>query len=209
MFRILVVEDAIEVLMTMRRRISEEVIGSIVDTAETVLEARALIDRMDILQDRYDCAVLDFNLPFGDGSQSVDSSLCLRLGQGMKNIGVIHITSQAQASRSILDHIRDYHLDPSVRACGLVDKADVNFYRRTCEEVRRFLYSRHLEDELDRLFSTSPFPIEIAQSATTDLQRFQRDAVQMWPDLPEITRERINGRFEVDPKSTPVTIRLR
>ncbi len=207
MFRILVVEDVMPVLTTLRERISEQVVGSIIDTAETVLEAKGLIDRMLALGAQYDCAVLDFRLPTGDGGEYVDSSLCLLLRRTMKNVGVIHITSAAQASRQILEHIRLHHSDPSMRACALVDKADIDFYSRTCEEVRKFLYSGYIDQQLEGLFSAHS--AESILSATTELQRFERDAVRMWFDLSDLTRDRIHQRFMVNDEVTPVAIELR
>jgi hypothetical protein len=125
----------------------------------------------------------------------------------MKDIGVIHITSATQ-DRQVVEHIRSNHAGPSVRACALVDKSDINFFNRTLGEVREFLYTKFVEEELGYWFSTNETRSG-ESSVTTRLQRLERALVQMWPNLAEYTKDLVKRRFDVNEELSPITITLK
>jgi hypothetical protein len=89
-----------------------------------------------------------------------------------------------------------------------VDKSDINFFNRTLGEVREFLYTKFVEEELGYWFSTNETRSG-ESSVTTRLQRLERALVQMWPNLAEYTKDLVKRRFDVNEELSPITITLK
>jgi len=222
MFRILIVEDIIGVLRQLAEFLSEALSESEterpkVDTAETVREAKNLIETAYFNRRPYHAVLLDFNLPMDRGHHpEIDESLCLAVRDLMPTALVVHISAFIK-DEQIERHMEKLHIETIDRSFTL-SKLNVNYPLQLVGKLKAFLYGARIEGQIDSLFgwaSGSEAEGRKAESSLRDrrvtthqLAALSRDIVSHWKDLDGPVRERVQKLFDVDGSADPIRISL-
>ena len=221
MYRILIVEDDENTRVHVSQYLRELFGNSevIVDTSETVEDARCLINEAELA---YDCVILDFMLPKEAGhAPDGDLSLCGLVRERMPTTVVAHVSAFFGESGVLQAHIQEFHnelVDPR----AIVLPKDENWVDRLGKMLRRHLYTKTIEDQLDDLFgretnmllTSSPLAEKGSGASsrgntTCQLTRVSQDIAAHWCDLDDALKNRIRGLFTViDKPGEPVRIGL-
>jgi CheY-like chemotaxis protein len=228
MFRILIVEDIKGTLKELTEFISaafEEPDGEInvsIHAAESVSEAKQLIEEAHGKRRPYHAVILDFMLPPQPGKQTaIDESLCALIRISMKSTLVAHITMYTE-DPAVKDHLRRVHQEEIHPQSFALAKSDGRYAIELVKKLRTFLYGKRIEEQMNLLFGEQaelsyiargrgravPNRSKIERDSTLDIASLRRDIVAHWPDLDERLKERIQLVFRVDPDSKPVRISL-
>lgn len=184
-----------------------------IDVAATVAEAKELLKNA---RKPYHVAILDFKLPaerVGDLT-TVDETLCLQAMRSRPAPLVAHITSNPNDEK-VRTHIKEWHTEHANRYDFALSKNESDWTDKLLAELKKFLYGRPIEEQLDLMFQKRVPNLLLApgrsrgQSCMTqELAELCRQIVMHWDDLDEPLKNRIEGIFEVNKASKPVKISL-
>src|SRR5260370_15185080 len=150
-FRVLVVEDDPQALTQIVKLLRGVLVGSVVDSADSVNGAMAKIEASLTSCGAYDLAILDFKLPLRPGeNDDVDEQVCRQLIVSMPETIVSHISGFSEDTR-ILAHLARVH--PAARPQGFfLAKRNVGVGIDLAKKTRVVLYSSQVEREIADLF---------------------------------------------------------
>lgn len=230
LFRILIVEDIKDTLKQLRLYISEalrEPDGApsvVIQTAESVEDAKHLILEAKEREQPYHAVVLDFKLPKQMGHYpelpNIDESLCLLIRQTMSATLVAHITAYID-DEVVRSHLRLVHQEQVDPRALVFSKAEGDYALKLIERLRAFLYGMRIEEQMAQVFDE---PRELAfaargrierarsrggRSLTHDIAALRRDIVAHWHYLDKQLQNDIRKFFRVDDQSRPVRVSLR
>ncbi|MDX2042768.1 MAG: response regulator [Acidobacteriota bacterium] len=188
-----------------------------IDTASTVTEAKEFINNA---RKPYHVAILDFRLPpehLGD-STKVDATACLQAMRSTPPPLIAHITSNPNDEK-VKAHIKEYHTERANRYDFALSKLDSDYTEKLLGKLKKFLYERPIEEQLDLMFGReaqtrapslllTPGRSRGQSCMTQELAELCRQIVAHWDDLDEPLKNRIEGIFEVNKASKPVKISL-
>ncbi len=220
-FRFLIVEDVEDTLEIMRDRLAREFLGSQVDTASTVVEARRRIHEATSKERPYQVAVLDFKLPReAGGYPEIHDELCPLFRDTMPDALVVHITAFDE-DKVIRQHVDRIHMDPlQPSPAAMVSKREITWPAKTLRIMKAYLYGTIISEHLDDLFSgarglalvtpgvAARGGMHTAHGTTHALATVRHEIEAYWGDLDDRLKDRIRHIFDVDESRQPIGINL-
>jgi len=210
-FRILVVEDQLDVLNDLQRILIGRFPLSQVDTAATIAEAKAAIRRQDAGGWSYDLAILDFKLPPQKGKHvKVDTSMCELLRD--RGIRIVHITAYAEDTviKTHIEYDRECHTLTESPVLLVVKTATQTWIEELLSRIDPFfraVATKRVKDQFARVLSAAG-PKDAADERVARLATAQRSAtyaiidlhtliVELWQFLSPELKAKIENTFAV------------
>lgn len=220
MFRLLIIEDMKGTLTQLELLLAETFVESLIDKAETVRQARALIEQAYQAQRPYHAVILDFMLPRDIGENpEADESVCELLRQKMSQALIAHITSYPEDTK-VQEHLRRAHVEEFGHMAFAHSKVRARWAIELIQKLKAYLHGKRILGRTRLLFSKAGVSsntdfawshrshIRAAGGATHEIADLSRDIAAHWRDLDEQAQDEIKQVFRVDEAEDIVRVGL-
>ena len=218
MYRILIVEDHIGTLYSLKELFYDEFEDIKVDTSDNIDEAIDLVTKIQNEALFYDISILDLMLPKKHGGDAgFYKNLILEIRDKIPETFIVCITSFPDQVK-VFEHLTGICLDMNFPRVCFFSKLDDNWPEMLISRARMYLYSNLITNKLNALYrkensSELSFwskynPAFEGRTLTYALADLTRDIIKHWDDLDDRLQRRIKEKFDVDTLDTPIRISL-
>lgn len=219
MFRILIIEDMKGTLTQLEKLLAETFAESLIDKAETVKQARELIEQAHNSERPYHAVILDFMLPKDTGENpEADESLCKLLRQKMNQALIAHITSYPEDTK-VQEHLRKAHVEEFGPVAFAHSKVSALWAIELIQKLKAYLHGTRILSRTRLLFnspgnSNTDYAwshrsnVRAAGGLTHEIADLSRDIAVHWRDLDKQAREEIGKVFQIDDAEEVVRVGL-